>query len=85
MAPLTWERGHKAVRNVTIKGLEIKTKGQLYDEATKTWQPIGLFELKPTDCEFNLNAVDVKLHGLPLGLRKTKGTVKIVKADTSKR
>ncbi len=77
MAPMTWERGKDTVRNVSIDGLEVKTKGQVYHEETMTWLPIGLFELKPTDCQFNLTAVNAKLYGLPLGLRKTRGTVDI--------
>lgn len=32
MAPLTWERGHRAVRHVTIDGLEVRTSGHVYDE-----------------------------------------------------
>jgi hypothetical protein len=77
MAPMTWERGTGAIRNVSIDGLEIVTKGQVYDEETMTWLPIGLFELKPTDCEFNLTATNANLHGLPSGHRNTKGNVQV--------
>ena len=80
MAPMTWERGNDSVRNVSINGLEIEIKGEVYNEEEMVWRPIGLFELKPTDCEFNLTAVNARLNGLPLGLRKTKGTVDISEA-----
>lgn len=75
MAPFTWERGQDAVRNVSIDGLEVITKGKVYDEETMTWNSIGLLELKPSDCEFNLTAVNADLHGLPLGLNRTNGTI----------
>ncbi|MBI1387253.1 MAG: hypothetical protein GC154_02240 [bacterium] len=77
MAPLTWERGHGGVRNVTIQGLDVNSKGLMYNEEENTWTPAGLFELKPEDCEFNLTATKVNLHGLPMGLCKTKGTISI--------
>ncbi|WP_186776327.1 hypothetical protein [Rubripirellula reticaptiva] len=80
MAPITWERGNDSVRNVSIDGLEVEIKGEVYNEEEMAWRPIGLFELKPSDCEFNLTAVNVKLNGLPMGLRKTKGTVDISEA-----
>ena len=77
MAPLTWERGKDTSRQLLIDGLEVITRGEVYDEDTMTWIPLGLFELKPADCEFNLTAVNVNLHGLPLGVRKTRGSVKL--------
>ncbi len=77
MAPMTWERGKDAIRNLSIDGIEVITKGQVYDEETMAWLPIGLFELKPANCQFNLTAVNARLHGLPLGRRKTTGTIRI--------
>lgn len=83
MAPLTWERGHAAVRKVSIDGLEVQTQGQLYNEEQQSWGPIGLLELKPSDCEFNLTVINAKLHGLPLGLNKTTGAIKIAEEADS--
>ncbi|MGB7344065.1 MAG: hypothetical protein WBD20_07615 [Pirellulaceae bacterium] len=77
MAPMTWERGKNSVCNVLIDGLEVSIKGEVFNEEEMEWRPIGLFELKPSDCEFNLEVNSAKLNGLPLGLRKTKGTIEI--------
>lgn len=77
MAPMTWEREKSAVRNVSIDGLEVRTNGKFYDEEKMTWLPIGLLELKPADCEFNLTVANARLHGLPLGIRNAKGKVSI--------
>ncbi|MEW4489974.1 hypothetical protein AB1L42_17960 [Thalassoglobus sp. JC818] len=77
MAPLTWERGDRATRNVRINGFNVMTEGELYDEESGKWVPLGLLELKPVNCEFNLNATAVQLHGLPLGINKTTGTVQL--------
>lgn len=81
MAPLTWERGQGGVRNLKIDGLDVRTQGKVYDEAASVWKPIGLFELKPTNCELNLDARNVTLHGLPQGMRQTKGSVKLSQGE----
>ncbi|TWT51639.1 Dextranase precursor [Thalassoglobus neptunius] len=77
MAPFTWERGEKSTRNVTINGLDVSTGGQLYDEESGEWVPLGLLELKPANCEFNLKATAVQRHGLPLGMNRTTGTIQL--------
>lgn len=75
MAPITWEQGHQGVRRLLVDGLIVKSGGELYDEETREWVPLGLFELKPSNCEFHLRATSVQLNGLPLGIRRTKGSV----------
>jgi len=80
MAPLTWEKGSGGTRNVTIDGLEVITAGEVYDEARKTWQPIGLMEVKPRECEFNLRVTRASLHGLPRGTCSASGTVTLENA-----
>lgn len=83
MAPLTWERGRGGSRRLTIDGLEVVTSGQVYDEERRAWGPIGLLEIKPTDCEFTLEVVGARLHGLPPGLRRARGTVTIAEAPAA--
>ncbi len=82
MAPMTWESGVESVRNVRVDGLEVKTDGQMYHEETMTWVPIGLLELKPADCQFNLTAINANLHGLSLGHRRTKVSITITEASS---
>ncbi len=77
MAPLTWEHGQGSTRNVTIEGLEVSTKGMVYCEEKGEWEPVGLLELKPTGCTFNLHVTDPSLHGLPLGTINTNGTISL--------
>lgn len=77
MAPLTWERGGTGSRRVTIDGLEVITSGEVYDEEKKAWKPIGLLEVKPRECTFNLDVTRARLHGLPLGSSDAKGKVTI--------
>ncbi|MFM8891107.1 MAG: hypothetical protein ACKOTB_05675 [Planctomycetia bacterium] len=80
MAPLTWERGSGGTRNVTIDGLEVITSGEMYDEERKTWNPVGLLEVKPRECEFNLRVTNASLHGLLRGTCNATGTVSIENA-----
>jgi hypothetical protein len=75
MAPFTWEGGTSGTRDVTITGLKVNLAGKLYDESTKTWRSIGLFELKPKGCTLNLTIVDAEVEGLGLGIRNTLGTM----------
>ncbi len=77
MAPFTWEAGSQGVRDVSIKGLKIELSGRLYDEAAQSWVPIGLFELKPSQCTVNLSATDVDIGLLGPGVRRTRGTITI--------
>lgn len=80
MAPLTWERGSDGTRNVTIDGLEVIASGEVYDEAQRRWLPLGLLEVKPRECTFNLEVNKARLHGLPLGTCNSKGSVRIERA-----
>lgn len=77
MAPLTWEHGRDGSRQVAIDGLEVITSGEVYDEEKKAWKPIGLLEVKPRECTFNLDVTRARLHGLPLGSSNAKGKVTI--------
>lgn len=77
MAPLTWERGRDGTRHVTIDGLEVIASGEVYDEERKAWRPIGLLEVKPRECEFNLDVTNARLHGLPVGECRARGRVRI--------
>lgn len=75
MAPFTWEDGSTGSRNVTVTGLKVIVPGKLYDESTKSWQPMGLFELKPKKCTLNITIADAETNGLSLGIRNTQGTI----------
>jgi hypothetical protein len=77
MAPFTWEAGSEGLREVSIKGLKVELSGKLYDEAAQSWLPIGLFELKPSQCTVNLSATDADIGLLQPGVRKTRGTITI--------
>jgi hypothetical protein len=77
MAPFTWESGNKGIRDVSIKGLKIELSGKLYDEASQSWVPMGLFELKPSQCTVNLSATDVDIGLLQTGVRRTRGIITI--------
>lgn len=77
MAPLTWERGRDGTRRVAIDGLDVITSGEVYDEQKKAWEPIGLLEIKPRECEFNLSVTKASMHGLPLGVSNARSTVRI--------
>jgi hypothetical protein len=77
MAPFTWEAGSEGVRDVSIKGLKVDLSGKLYDEASQSWLPIGLLELKPAQCTVNLSATDADIGLLKPGVRKTRGTITI--------
>lgn len=77
MAPFTWENGQHGKRNVLIDGLDVDVPGQLYDEATGTWLPMGLVELKPVGCEFRLEAKNARLRELGAGVRKTPGRITV--------
>lgn len=77
MAPFTWEGGTSGSRDVTIVGLKVNLTGKLYDESTKRWLPLGLFELKPQGCTLNIAIENTKADHLNLGIRHTKGTIKI--------
>lgn len=77
MAPFTWERGSNNTREVTIRGLNVETTGQFYDEETKHWLPIGLFELKPKSCTLNLNITGANIGALSHGIRHTLGVISI--------
>lgn len=77
MAPFTWEGGGQATREVSIQGLKVVTSGQLYDETTKGWVPIGLFESKPKSCTLNLTITGADLGALDTGIRRTAGRVTI--------
>jgi hypothetical protein len=75
MAPFTWEAGTHGAREVTIKGLTVDITGKLYDETAQRWLPIGLFELKPTQCTVNFTATDADIGLLQPGVRQTRGTI----------
>ncbi len=75
MAPFTWENGTDGSRNVSVNGLKVIHSGQLYDEATKKWIPMGLFELKPKGCKLDLTITHPELSGLGEGIRHTQGTI----------
>jgi hypothetical protein len=77
MAPFTWEAGSAGTRNVEISGLTVKNDGKLYMEGTSSWQPMGLFELKPENCVVNFQAVKVDSNTPDFGIRNTKGTISI--------
>jgi hypothetical protein len=77
MAPFTWEAGNQGVRDVSIKGLKIELSGKLYDEASQSWLPMSLFELKPAQGTVNLSASDADIGLLEPGVRKTRGTITI--------
>jgi len=61
----------------TIDGLEVITSGEVYDEEKKAWERIGLLEVKPRECTFDLDVTRARLHGLPLGSSNAKGKVTI--------
>lgn len=84
MAPLTWEQGRDGSRRITIDGLEVITSGEVYDEEKKAWKQIGLLEVKPRECEFNLDVTGARLHGLPLGTCHSKGRINIENAAAAK-
>jgi hypothetical protein len=75
MAPFTWESGTNGYREVTVTGLKVILPGDLYDESTKSWRPMGLFELKPKSCTLNIMIVDGETKGLGPGIRNTLGTI----------
>lgn len=75
MAPFTWEGGTNGYREVTVTGLTVILPGKLYDESAKSWQSMGLFELKPKRCTLNITIVDAEAKGLGLGIRNTLGTI----------
>jgi hypothetical protein len=75
MAPFTWEGGATGSREVTVTGLKVILPGKLYDESTKSWVSMGLFELKPKGCTLNITIVDAEAQGLGLGIRNTLGTI----------
>lgn len=77
MAPFTWEGGSDGRRDVVIKGLNIAIQGELFDEETRTWVPMGLFELKPERCTLNLTAAGANTGGLGQGIRRTPGLVTV--------
>jgi hypothetical protein len=79
MAPLTWENGQHGKRNVTIDGLDVDIEGQVYDESNSSWRPVGLLELKPAKCEFNLSVVNANIGMLEQGIRMTPGKITINK------
>jgi len=84
MAPLTWERGDAGTRHVTIDGLEVVASGEVYDEERGRWLPLGLLEIKPRDCTFDLRVTEARLHGLPVGTCNSKGSIHIEDAATPK-
>lgn len=75
MAPITWEAARGGKRNIEIEGLRVESRGEVYNEERQAWEPLGLFELKPMQSEFNLNATQVTLNGLPLGKVLTRGQI----------
>ncbi len=77
MAPFTWEGGTAGAREVEIVGLSVSIEGRLFDESAGDWVPIGLFELKPKGCKLNLTAVASDTGGLPLGIRRTQGVIRL--------
>lgn len=82
MAPFTWEAGRKGSRIIEIEGLTVRFEGEIYNESMDVWSDAGLFELKPSQCNFELRAAKVDLAGLGLGRRDTMGRVYI--EETSK-
>ena len=77
MAPFTWEAGTKGSRILEIDGLNVRIVGKIYNEASQEWVDVGLFELKPTQCTFNVRVSNADLAGLELGRCDTKGSVHI--------
>jgi arylsulfatase A-like enzyme len=77
LAPLTWSGGRGGVRNVSIDGLTIDVQGKIYGQANKSWQPIGLMLVKPTQCTLNLAVKRAKIGDLPHGLNAAQGSVRI--------
>jgi len=77
MAPFTWEGGSSGTRDVTIRGLHLETTGKLYDEETKSWMPIGLFELKPKSCTLNLTITNANIGAADNGIRHTRGVISL--------
>ncbi|MGL4464308.1 MAG: hypothetical protein ACRC1K_19325 [Planctomycetia bacterium] len=77
MAPFTWEAGTSGTRDVTVTGLKVNLIGKLYDESSKTWRPMGLFELKPKGCTLNITIVDAEAKDLGTGIRNTQGTMNL--------
>ena len=75
MVPFTWEAGTSGSRDVTVTGLKVNLAGKLYDESSKSWRPMGLFELKPKGCTLNITIVDAEAKDLGLGIRNTPGTI----------
>jgi hypothetical protein len=77
MAPFTWEGGSSGTRDVTIRGLNLEITGKLYDEETKNWMPIGLFELKPKSCTLNLTITNANIRAAGNGIRHTRGVISL--------
>ena len=77
MAPFTWERGDGGSRDVTIRGLKVEAAGRLYNEDSKSWVPLGLFELKPAACTLNLTITGAEIGALGDGIRHTAGVIRI--------
>jgi len=77
MAPFTWEAGARGKRDVTVVGLRVDMSGQLFDESSGVWIPIGLLELKPSNCIVNLNISKAEMGGLNRGIKFTRGNVSV--------
>lgn len=77
MAPFTWEGGTIGSREVKVTGLKVILPGKLYDESTKSWRSMGLFELKPKGCTLNITIVDADAEALGIGIRNALGTITI--------
>ena len=75
MAPFTWESGNVGTRDVTISNLSVSVTGKLFDEESRSWLPMGLFELKPKTCTLNLSATGVDIGRLGSGIRRTAGLI----------
>lgn len=77
MAPITWEAGEAGRREFEIKGLRVAATGKMYDEVHSRWIPLGLFEIKPSQCILNLRATGVEIDIPSLGLHQSKGSLQL--------
>ena len=61
----------------TVRGMKIEIKGQYYEEETKGWLPVGLFELNPKSCNLNLTASNADIDRIGPGVRRTRGVITV--------
>lgn len=75
LAPLTWIAGQNGSRELRVTRLKVEMEGERYDEATQTWVPLGLLDIRPEGCQFNLTVQDLQTTLTNRGAVKSRGTI----------